>query len=64
MREVHLATIEHDGTMSVLKHSWAEPAQRADVDKEKAKQRAEVIGDQETPPPMKRSDSKMALDVA
>src|SRR5918995_4774226 len=31
MREVHLAEVEHDGSVSVLKHSWAEPAQKADV---------------------------------
>src|SRR5688572_1643144 len=31
MREVHLAVVELDGSVSVLKHDWAEPAQKADV---------------------------------
>ena len=29
MREVHLAIVEQDGTVSILKQPWAEPAQRA-----------------------------------
>ncbi len=31
MREVHLAVVEHDGSVSVLKQPWAEPARKADV---------------------------------
>ncbi len=63
MREVHLAVVEHDGSVSVLKHSWAEPAQRADVLKDEERQRRKVIGDQETPPPEVRTDSRKALDL-
>jgi uncharacterized membrane protein YcaP (DUF421 family) len=64
MREVHLAVVEHDGRVSVLKHGWAEPVQKADIDKAEAKRRAEVIGDQTLPPPLKRTDSASALDQA
>lgn len=32
LSEVRLGTIETDGELSVLKHDWAEPATRADVD--------------------------------
>ena len=63
MREVHLAAVEHDGSVSVLKHSWAEPAQRADVVKEEEAARAAVIGDSEPPPDDKRTDSAKALDL-
>lgn len=63
MREVHLAVLEHDGSMSVLKHSWAEPAQRADVDKEEEKRRRAAIGNQDTPPHDVRTDSRKALDL-
>jgi uncharacterized membrane protein YcaP (DUF421 family) len=64
MREVHLAVVEHDGSVSVLKHSWADPAQKFDVRKDEDKAREEVIGDSETPPPNKRTDSAYALDQA
>jgi len=62
MREVHLAVVEHDGSMSVLKQPWAEPAQKGDVleDERKAKERA--IGDGGTPPVDKRTDSPFAMD--
>jgi uncharacterized membrane protein YcaP (DUF421 family) len=62
MREVHLAVVEHDGTVSVLKQPWAEPAQKADVLKDEGEQRTRAIGKQDTPPPLKRTDSKKALD--
>ena len=62
LREVHLAVVEHDGEVSVLKQTWAEPAQKADVVKDEQQARAEVIGKQETPPPDKRTDSPQALD--
>ena len=61
MREVHLAIVENDGTVSVLKHSWAEPAQKADVVKEEDDGRRRTIGEEDTPPPGKRTDSKLAL---
>lgn len=62
LREVHLAVVENDGTVSVLKKTWAEPAQKADVVEGEQRARAAAIGKQETPPPEKRTDSPMALD--
>ena len=64
MREVHLAVVENDGTVSVLKHPWAEPAQKADVVGDENKARARVVGSQDTPPPEKRTDSHLALPKA
>ena len=61
MREVHLAIVEHDGTVSILKQPWAEPAQKADVLDDERRQRAEAFGDQGEPPPTKRTDSRQAL---
>jgi uncharacterized membrane protein YcaP (DUF421 family) len=61
IREVHLATVEHDGSVSVLKHDWAETAQKADVVDEAARARKAAIGD-EMPPPAKRTDTQRALD--
>jgi uncharacterized membrane protein YcaP (DUF421 family) len=61
MREVHLAIVEHDGTVSILKHPWAEPAQRADLLDAERRQRDEALGDQDGPPSDKRTDSRQAL---
>src|SRR5687768_11253376 len=63
MREVHLAIVELDGYVSILKQPWAEPAQKADVLKEERLHRKETVGDQETPPPSLRTDSRKALDL-
>jgi uncharacterized membrane protein YcaP (DUF421 family) len=62
MREVHLAVVEHDGSVSVLKHPWADAAQKADVVDDDKRERRKVIGDTDTPPPEKRTDSSKALD--
>ena len=64
MREVHLAVVENDGSVSVLRYPWAEPAQKADVLKDENARRAAVLSGQDTPPPLKRTDSKEALDQA
>ena len=64
MREVRLATVENDGSLSVLKHEWAEPAQRADVIAEAREARARVMGGEDAPPPDKRTDSPRALGHA
>ena len=64
MRDVHLAVVENDGTVSVLKQSWAEAAQKADVLDEEKKARGRAIGTQDTPPPEKRTDSSFALPKA
>lgn len=61
LREVHLAIVEPDGSVSVLKHPWAEFAQKADVLKDEAQARRAAIGDRDTPPPSKRTDSTKAL---
>jgi uncharacterized membrane protein YcaP (DUF421 family) len=61
MREVHLAIVEVDGSVSIIKHPWAEAAQKADVIKEEHDDRARVIGTEDTPPPHKRTDSPLAL---
>jgi uncharacterized membrane protein YcaP (DUF421 family) len=61
MREVHLAVVENDGTVSVLKCPWAEAAQKADVLDEEREERTRAVGKQETPPPEKRTDSSFAL---
>lgn len=63
MREVHLAVVETDGTVSVLKHSWADPAQKADVLKDENRDRLRTIGDEDTPPD-KLTDSTLALGEA
>jgi uncharacterized membrane protein YcaP (DUF421 family) len=62
MREVHLAIVELNGNVSVLKQAWAEPAQKADVSKDEGRARDEAVGDQETPPPSLQTDSRKALD--
>ena len=41
LREVRLAAVEDDGEISVLLQEWAEPAKRADVDRDAARQRKE-----------------------
>jgi uncharacterized membrane protein YcaP (DUF421 family) len=61
VREVHLAIVENDGSLSVLKQPWAEPAQKADVLEEEERERAQALGGQDTPPPDKRTDSPKAL---
>jgi uncharacterized membrane protein YcaP (DUF421 family) len=61
MREVRLAVVEHDGRVSVLKHSWAEPALRADVVKTEADARTAITGGTDAPPE-KRTDTSTALD--
>ena len=62
MREVKLAIVERDGTVSVLKESWAEPAQKADVDKEERRLKEETLEGREKPPPSKRTDTPKALE--
>lgn len=63
MREVHLAVVEHDGTVSVLKHPWAEPAQKADVLQQENDRRTATLGGTVEPPSSKRTDSRRALGV-
>lgn len=62
MREVKYAIVEHDGTVSVIPFDWAQPALKADVDKEMAKERDRALGGKEEPPRDKRTDAPAALD--
>ena len=64
MREVRLAVVETDGSLSVLKHTWADPAQKADLLKSEEKERARTLGSEDAPPPEKRTDSPKALHGA
>jgi uncharacterized membrane protein YcaP (DUF421 family) len=61
MREVHLAVVENDGNVSVLRQTWADSAQKADLLQEEHGARLRRIGSEDTPPPMKRTDSPQAL---
>jgi uncharacterized membrane protein YcaP (DUF421 family) len=62
MREVKYAIVEHDGTVSVIPFDWAQPALKADVDKEMAKERDRALDGKEEPPRDKRTDAPAALD--
>jgi uncharacterized membrane protein YcaP (DUF421 family) len=62
MRQVQFAVVESDGTVSVIPYDWAEPALKADVDKEMSQARRKAIGSQEEPPPPLRTVSPQALD--
>lgn len=63
LREVQLAAVEHDGTVSVIPFDWAQPAIKADVDKEMRDARRAALGGAEEPPLDKRTDSPRALDL-
>jgi uncharacterized membrane protein YcaP (DUF421 family) len=63
MREVHLAIVEMDGAVSIMKRSWADPAQKADVVKTERQERGEAIGARDEPPPSLRTDSPKALGL-
>ena len=64
MREVRLAIVETDGTVSVLLEPWADPAQKADVLQDEDRQRRRAVRDPDLPPDDKRTDSDYALDAA
>jgi uncharacterized membrane protein YcaP (DUF421 family) len=61
LREVRLAILERDGSVSVLKHWWAETAVKADVSKDAERERAAALGGDEVISPDKRTDSPRAL---
>ena len=63
MREVHLAIVEMDGAVSIMKRSWADAAQKADVVKEERHERGEAVGGKDEPPPSLRTDSPKALGL-
>ena len=61
VREVHLAIVEMDGAVSILKHRWADAAQKADVVQADRQGRDEAVGGRDEPPPSLRTDSPRAL---
>lgn len=61
MREVEYAVVEADGSVSVVPYDWAQPALKADVDKEMSAARDKVLRGVDEPPPGKRTDSPQAL---
>jgi uncharacterized membrane protein YcaP (DUF421 family) len=61
IREVHLATVEDDGAVSVVLREWAEPAKRADVDREAAEARRADTEGKDTPPAAFRTDAPRYL---
>jgi uncharacterized membrane protein YcaP (DUF421 family) len=61
MREVRLAIVEDDGSVSVIRQSWAAAAQKADVLKEEHEARLAAVGDQDRPPEEKSTVSRQAL---
>jgi uncharacterized membrane protein YcaP (DUF421 family) len=62
MRQVQYAIVEHDGSVSVMPHDWAEPVIKADVDEAMARARSAALADDQ-PPPSMRSDSPQALEL-
>lgn len=58
LREVKLATVEVDGIVSVIKHEWAEPVQKADLGREPAEAKKQATGGQDAPPASKRTDAE------
>ena len=63
MREVHLAVVETDGEVSVLRQTWADPAQRGDVKKDENREREATLDSRDVPPASKRTDSRHALST-
>ena len=61
LREVHLAVVEDDGTVSVLRRPWAEPATRADVDKDAARQKRDDTDGKDEPSGAERTDARQWL---
>ncbi|HEX2442663.1 MAG TPA: YetF domain-containing protein [Vicinamibacterales bacterium] len=61
LREVHLAALETDGELSVLKHDWAEPAQKADISPEYGQKKQRMLNGADEPPPSKRTDAAAGL---
>jgi uncharacterized membrane protein YcaP (DUF421 family) len=57
LREVKLALVEDDGSVSVVRKDWAEPARKVDVDDEAAAERRADIGEREEPSLDDRTDA-------
>ena len=50
LREIKLAVLEVGGALSVIKHRWAEPIQKADLGGPEKDARQKALGAQEEPP--------------
>jgi uncharacterized membrane protein YcaP (DUF421 family) len=61
LREVKLALVEDDGSVSVVRREWAEPATKADVDANAASQRAVDTAGRDEPGPADRTDAPQWL---
>jgi uncharacterized membrane protein YcaP (DUF421 family) len=62
LREIRLATLETDGELSVLRHDWAEPAQKADVSRDHQQEKDRTLEGVDEPPASKRTDSTEELN--
>jgi uncharacterized membrane protein YcaP (DUF421 family) len=57
IREVHLAIVEENGQVSVLRRAWAEQATRADVDRGAAAERDAELDGRDEPSVNQRTDA-------
>jgi uncharacterized membrane protein YcaP (DUF421 family) len=58
LREVELAFVEEDGSISVLKRKWAEPVTNADVSEEMARAKIADLDGREEPRGAERTDDR------
>jgi uncharacterized membrane protein YcaP (DUF421 family) len=61
LREVELAMVEEDGSISVLKRKWAEPVTCADVSEEMQREKLKDLDDREEPRGAERTDARQWL---
>lgn len=61
LREVKYAIMENDGEVSIIRHKWAEPIQKADLGGEHARERERATAGKDEPPEKSRSDAKNYL---
>jgi len=61
LREVALAVVEDDGSISVLRRKWAEPATNADVSEEMARAKLADLNGREEPRGAERTDDPQWL---
>lgn len=61
LREVKLAVVEDDGSVSVLKHPWAEPVRRSEIDREAARDKDVDTDGREEPVGAERTDAPQWL---
>jgi uncharacterized membrane protein YcaP (DUF421 family) len=62
LREVHLALVEDDGSVSVLKRSWAEPVKKGDFDKNAARDKDKDTNGKDEPTGAERTDDRQWLE--